>query len=223
MEEHKLTVQAVLDCQFNVWYPQFSQVTFKSKVIQLPETFEEYLSEESVFMPASLKENEEDKAHYSSHSFQLLEKEIDSVFKEFSGKVFVKLNWKAPKDGAWVVSELKCINARQIYQLLKCSDLVKDNLGEAVYEDCIDKIKGKHKLYLILRKWHYLKEWMEFRCYVYNNELVGISQRNCEHCYAEITQHQAIITDRIKEFYNLSLIHICRCRRLLTCRSRWSP
>eukprot|EP00826_Nyctotherus_ovalis_P058108 TRINITY_DN7967_c0_g1_i1.p1 TRINITY_DN7967_c0_g1~~TRINITY_DN7967_c0_g1_i1.p1 ORF type:complete len:154 (+),score=14.53 TRINITY_DN7967_c0_g1_i1:469-930(+) len=22
---------------------------------------------------------------------------------------------------------------------------------------------------------------------------------------------------------NLSLIHICRCRRLLTCRSRWSP
>eukprot|EP00826_Nyctotherus_ovalis_P052230 TRINITY_DN6597_c0_g2_i1.p2 TRINITY_DN6597_c0_g2~~TRINITY_DN6597_c0_g2_i1.p2 ORF type:complete len:111 (+),score=13.27 TRINITY_DN6597_c0_g2_i1:989-1321(+) len=23
--------------------------------------------------------------------------------------------------------------------------------------------------------------------------------------------------------YGLSLIHICRCRRLLTCRSRWSP
>eukprot|EP00826_Nyctotherus_ovalis_P026778 TRINITY_DN20883_c0_g1_i1.p1 TRINITY_DN20883_c0_g1~~TRINITY_DN20883_c0_g1_i1.p1 ORF type:complete len:214 (+),score=21.36 TRINITY_DN20883_c0_g1_i1:103-744(+) len=25
------------------------------------------------------------------------------------------------------------------------------------------------------------------------------------------------------ECLNLSLIHICRCRRLLTCRSRWSP
>ena len=23
--------------------------------------------------------------------------------------------------------------------------------------------------------------------------------------------------------FGLSLIHICRCRRLLTCRSRWSP
>eukprot|EP00826_Nyctotherus_ovalis_P059922 TRINITY_DN8375_c0_g1_i2.p1 TRINITY_DN8375_c0_g1~~TRINITY_DN8375_c0_g1_i2.p1 ORF type:complete len:217 (+),score=35.19 TRINITY_DN8375_c0_g1_i2:98-748(+) len=26
-----------------------------------------------------------------------------------------------------------------------------------------------------------------------------------------------------KTVINLSLIHICRCRRLLTCRSRWSP
>ena len=25
------------------------------------------------------------------------------------------------------------------------------------------------------------------------------------------------------EGMELSLIHICRCRRLLTCRSRWSP
>eukprot|EP00826_Nyctotherus_ovalis_P024524 TRINITY_DN18959_c0_g1_i1.p2 TRINITY_DN18959_c0_g1~~TRINITY_DN18959_c0_g1_i1.p2 ORF type:complete len:148 (+),score=36.41 TRINITY_DN18959_c0_g1_i1:120-563(+) len=27
----------------------------------------------------------------------------------------------------------------------------------------------------------------------------------------------------IRRYLNLSLIHICRCRRLLTCRSRWSP
>eukprot|EP00826_Nyctotherus_ovalis_P034544 TRINITY_DN288_c0_g1_i2.p1 TRINITY_DN288_c0_g1~~TRINITY_DN288_c0_g1_i2.p1 ORF type:complete len:411 (-),score=110.08 TRINITY_DN288_c0_g1_i2:23-1078(-) len=34
-----------------------------------------------------------------------------------------------------------------------------------------------------------------------------------------------IIPDLINTYspYDLSLIHICRCRRLLTCRSRWSP
>eukprot|EP00826_Nyctotherus_ovalis_P011192 TRINITY_DN12921_c0_g1_i12.p2 TRINITY_DN12921_c0_g1~~TRINITY_DN12921_c0_g1_i12.p2 ORF type:complete len:155 (-),score=47.39 TRINITY_DN12921_c0_g1_i12:16-480(-) len=36
------------------------------------------------------------------------------------------------------------------------------------------------------------------------------------------------VNERIKKLkdgsiINLSLIHICRCRRLLTCRSRWSP
>eukprot|EP00826_Nyctotherus_ovalis_P029159 TRINITY_DN22_c0_g1_i2.p1 TRINITY_DN22_c0_g1~~TRINITY_DN22_c0_g1_i2.p1 ORF type:complete len:152 (-),score=37.60 TRINITY_DN22_c0_g1_i2:22-411(-) len=28
---------------------------------------------------------------------------------------------------------------------------------------------------------------------------------------------------QVQEDIELSLIHICRCRRLLTCRSRWSP
>ena len=28
---------------------------------------------------------------------------------------------------------------------------------------------------------------------------------------------------QLEKYFNLSLIHIWRCRRLLTCRSRWSP
>ena len=32
-----------------------------------------------------------------------------------------------------------------------------------------------------------------------------------------------LIAEAAGEALALSLIHICRCRRLLTCRSRWSP
>ena len=42
--------------------------------------------------------------------------------------------------------------------------------------------------------------------------------------------HNKYVVDDLKnkgaifvEELELSLIHICRCRRLLTCRSRWSP
>eukprot|EP00826_Nyctotherus_ovalis_P037587 TRINITY_DN3439_c0_g1_i26.p2 TRINITY_DN3439_c0_g1~~TRINITY_DN3439_c0_g1_i26.p2 ORF type:complete len:191 (+),score=58.68 TRINITY_DN3439_c0_g1_i26:3214-3786(+) len=37
--------------------------------------------------------------------------------------------------------------------------------------------------------------------------------------YTEISNSKAIA----QQVSALSLIHICRCRRLLTCRSRWSP
>ena len=35
--------------------------------------------------------------------------------------------------------------------------------------------------------------------------------------------YQAVLQDGVLGMALLSLIHICRCRRLLTCRSRWSP
>eukprot|EP00826_Nyctotherus_ovalis_P010424 TRINITY_DN12748_c0_g2_i8.p1 TRINITY_DN12748_c0_g2~~TRINITY_DN12748_c0_g2_i8.p1 ORF type:complete len:130 (+),score=3.53 TRINITY_DN12748_c0_g2_i8:149-538(+) len=40
----------------------------------------------------------------------------------------------------------------------------------------------------------------------------------CHRLYTGYMQHLAC-----QWGFGLSLIHICRCRRLLTCRSRWSP
>ena len=39
----------------------------------------------------------------------------------------------------------------------------------------------------------------------------------------ETLSHNPFCGDEIELQLFLSLIHICRCRRLLTCRSRWSP
>eukprot|EP00826_Nyctotherus_ovalis_P000895 TRINITY_DN10075_c0_g1_i2.p1 TRINITY_DN10075_c0_g1~~TRINITY_DN10075_c0_g1_i2.p1 ORF type:complete len:163 (-),score=6.19 TRINITY_DN10075_c0_g1_i2:35-523(-) len=43
---------------------------------------------------------------------------------------------------------------------------------------------------------------------------------NTQSAFKAIEGGKCLTFDSIK---NLSLIHICRCRRLLTCRSRWSP
>ena len=125
MKQYKLTIKDVNSCQFHEWYKDFAHVTFKSRIIPLPEHFMEYLNEESVFMPTSMKR--EDETHYSPHDFSSFEAEVQKALDDFDGKVFVKLNWKAPKDAIWVVPELKCESVTQIYQVLKCSDLVRLN------------------------------------------------------------------------------------------------
>eukprot|EP00826_Nyctotherus_ovalis_P007577 TRINITY_DN11913_c0_g1_i3.p2 TRINITY_DN11913_c0_g1~~TRINITY_DN11913_c0_g1_i3.p2 ORF type:complete len:179 (+),score=51.75 TRINITY_DN11913_c0_g1_i3:553-1089(+) len=48
-------------------------------------------------------------------------------------------------------------------------------------------------------------------------ELNAIAERHAEKSRIESPYKEPTTTP------NLSLIHICRCRRLLTCRSRWSP
>ena len=42
------------------------------------------------------------------------------------------------------------------------------------------------------------------------------------------SDHKDFVQDVLEDFFNiqrkyLSLIHICRCRRIERCRSRWSP
>eukprot|EP00826_Nyctotherus_ovalis_P058963 TRINITY_DN8157_c0_g1_i2.p1 TRINITY_DN8157_c0_g1~~TRINITY_DN8157_c0_g1_i2.p1 ORF type:complete len:168 (-),score=25.96 TRINITY_DN8157_c0_g1_i2:38-541(-) len=54
---------------------------------------------------------------------------------------------------------------------------------------------------------------------------VGSRHLGCRHHHVHPIGRESSIV--CKECYDkelhLSLIHICRCRRLLTCRSRWSP
>eukprot|EP00826_Nyctotherus_ovalis_P032399 TRINITY_DN26105_c0_g1_i2.p2 TRINITY_DN26105_c0_g1~~TRINITY_DN26105_c0_g1_i2.p2 ORF type:complete len:140 (+),score=24.69 TRINITY_DN26105_c0_g1_i2:76-495(+) len=50
--------------------------------------------------------------------------------------------------------------------------------------------------------------------------LVKAAERDFKKDSAEF---KGFITKHKEAVVELSLIHICRCRRLLTCRSRWSP
>lgn len=41
----------IMACQFSAWYPSFSDVAFKSRVIPLPAAFLEFLQQDGVFLP----------------------------------------------------------------------------------------------------------------------------------------------------------------------------
>lgn len=41
----------ILACQFSAWYPNFSDVAFRSKIIPLPSSFLEFLLQDGVFLP----------------------------------------------------------------------------------------------------------------------------------------------------------------------------
>ena len=43
--------KAILNCQIGSWYRGFEQVTYRTRLIELPDTFVEYLLQDGVFLP----------------------------------------------------------------------------------------------------------------------------------------------------------------------------
>ncbi|KAF9980406.1 hypothetical protein BGZ65_005147 [Modicella reniformis] len=143
--------------------------------------------------------------------FPALEREIAQAIEDLGGEVFPKLNWSSPRDASWIATTntLKCHNIADIFLLLKSSDFVAHDLIHA-YEDCSDEASGQKGagvrqrpeiVELVLRKWFDLAPSMEFRCFVRDNQLVGISQRDMTY-YEFLKNIQDELEQKIVDFYD---------------------
>ncbi|KAK3822139.1 MAG: D123-domain-containing protein [Linnemannia gamsii] len=141
--------------------------------------------------------------------FPGLEREIERTIDEFEGAVFPKLNWSSPRDASWIAATntLKCQNVADIFLLLKSSDFIAHDLAHA-YEDCSDapaegvrRVRQRPEtVELVLRKWFDLAPSMEFRCFVRDNKLVAISQRDMTY-YDFLRGIQEELEDTIVDFF----------------------
>ena len=219
--------QHVLNCSFSSWYPNFKRDTFKSRIIQLPVEFINYLNADRIVLPGVEETSySNDLNDYSDEedcnelddqegwdsaevltapSFTDLKQEVDAAIKELGGAVMPKLNWSAPRDAGWITRDgtLCCHSFNDVCLLLKSSDFVSHDLNEA-YEHCEDDTM-KHsdeQFELILRKWEEILPGMEFRCFVKSNVLVGISQRQSSSFYKYLLDDQAHIFESIVEFFD---------------------
>ncbi|KAL0402821.1 UNVERIFIED_CONTAM: Cell division cycle protein [Sesamum radiatum] len=138
-------------CQIQQWYPNFESCSIKTTIHELPESFVQYLLDDSgpFLLPLSITnddalpnrvhkpEEEEDFVAVEGSgdeaeepvpppSFPELEMEIKASIGFLGGAVFPKLNWSAPKDSAWISStgNLKCTSFSEIALLLRSSDSV---------------------------------------------------------------------------------------------------
>ncbi|KAG1749234.1 D123-domain-containing protein [Suillus lakei] len=193
------TPDYLLSFQFSSWYPTFSFVSIRSTIIRpLDQAFKEYLDSDGIFVPegsenvpaeSSLSDqedesdDEEDAAVGQSFSFPDLDERIRQTIKEY-GAVFPKLNFSSPKDASWVLppsSPLKCTSPSDVYIILKSSDFVSHDLSiDAVFEGCQYDPSNppSYQLELVLRKWYPIDRSREFRCFVRDSRLIGISQRD---------------------------------------------
>ncbi|KAF8631805.1 hypothetical protein AX17_005020 [Amanita inopinata Kibby_2008] len=189
----------ILSFQFSSWYPTFSDLSIKSKIIRpLSQNFQYYLDADGIFVPegsdnvpfeSELSDEEESHSEGDIDSgpkftFPELDEEIRKCIKEY-GAVFPKLNFSSPKDASWVLpasSPLKCTSPADVYMLLKSSDFITHDLNaESVFEGCrpsISEMAPPYELELILRKWYPVDSSREFRCFVRENQLLGITQRD---------------------------------------------
>ncbi|XP_021742222.1 cell division cycle protein 123 homolog [Chenopodium quinoa] len=224
-----MKLEEVNCCQIQEWYPKFKSVSLKTVVHELPESFIEYLCEDygPLLLPISVSNEDalpnrihkpEDEEDYqvsegsedeseqppSPPSFPELELKIKESIESLGGAVFPKLNWSSPKDAAWISSTgtLRCTSFCDIALLLKSSDSVVHDLCHP-YDSCSDKTLSRPPLfYLALRKWYpSLRPEMEFRCYVYAQQLIGISQREVTAYYPAVLERKVELKDMIHDFF----------------------
>ncbi|XP_002522614.2 cell division cycle protein 123 homolog [Ricinus communis] len=216
-------------CQIQEWYPKFKSLSIRTITHELPESFVEYLLDDSgpFVLPMSVSNedalpnrvhNPIDEEDYqvsegsgdeaeqpqSPPSFPELELKIKQSIETLGGAVFPKLNWSSPKDSAWISMSgtLRCTSFSEIALLLRSSDSLVHDLCHA-YDSCSDKILSRpSSFFLALRKWYSdLLPEMEFRCFVWGNRLVGISQREVTTCYPILLEKKTDLQLLIEEFF----------------------
>ncbi|TPX43443.1 hypothetical protein SeMB42_g04718 [Synchytrium endobioticum] len=158
-----LTRSDIHQCRFSQWYPLFSSMTMRSKIIPLSTDFVEYLHADGVYLPldqngrpqpAAIYDDNEDLDEHESvdgesdeevdlPSFPHLQATITSSISDLGGAVFPKLNWSAPTDASWIATTgtLKCCNFSDVFLLLKSSDFIVHDLDHA-FDGCIDASSG---------------------------------------------------------------------------------
>ncbi|KAI8061652.1 D123-domain-containing protein [Gongronella butleri] len=182
-------------CAINSWYPHFRDVTFKTTLLPLSQGFIDYLNADGIYLPkegqpqaaATIEELDDDDDDDNDDLSQEPDQtphfpEVDQAIRQAIGDygaAFVKLNWSSPRDAAWIsaTQSLKCTSPFDVYLLLKSSDFINHDLHHA-FDACIDEPVADTTYTLALRKWHDLQPSLEFRVFVKQREIIGITQRD---------------------------------------------
>ncbi|XP_058795477.1 cell division cycle protein 123 homolog [Phymastichus coffea] len=208
-----------VDYSFCQWYPLFSKNVLEAVMLPLPQDVCKYLEHDAFLLPleainkgnscnsewsdgSAIKDEEEEDSE-EQPTFPEFSKQVQQVIEKF-GSVFLKLNWSTPADATWVAAtkSLKCNALEDVYLLLKSSDRISQDLS------MLRSINDKHcQIYpcLVLKKWRDIDPCTEFRCFVVNKELVGISQRDVSQYYKHIENDKYNIQKDIKSMFTESI------------------
>jgi hypothetical protein len=137
-----------------------------------------------------------------------LNKLIKEAIEDLGGSCFVKLNWSAPKDAAWIAfgNSLECKTPQDIYLLLKSSDFIMHDLLYA-YNDCYDKEESQNRnqmqFHLVIREWvgNFINPALEFRCFVKGKKMIAICQRDVRNYYPSLLTEKDNLLQKIVDFF----------------------
>lgn len=210
-----MKVNEKIACSFQNWYPLLKDCSFKCICIPVPEEVLNYLKEDLVTIPleAEMKKPKsenidditytdwdsegEDDDEVKPPSFPDFSAKLKNAMEVLGGSAFVKMNWSAPTDAAWVATNncLKCNNLQDVYLLLKCSDKISHDVSS----------NSSEKFYIVLKKWEDIHPGSEFRCFVSDGHLIAITQRDKSEFHRHILTSKFDIVRDIKDFFNCKL------------------
>ncbi|XP_054911543.1 cell division cycle protein 123 homolog isoform X1 [Poeciliopsis prolifica] len=218
--------EQVVHCQFSVWYPIFKKHTIKSLILPLPQNVIDYLLDDGTLVVSGSDHNSQPIQTNNSESdadedVQWSDDETTAIatapeFPEFAstvleainalgGCVFPKLNWSAPRDANWIAlnSSLECRSLSDVFLLFKSSDFITHDLTQPFLQ-CSDQDSPDPVINyeLVLRKWAELIPGGEFRCFVKENKLIAVSQRDYTQYYQHILKQEQHISQAIQDFFS---------------------
>ncbi|KAM8974818.1 translation initiation factor eIF2 assembly protein [Pelodytes ibericus] len=214
--------EQVLNCKFSEWYPKFKKFTIRSIIIPLPENVKDYLLDDGTLVVSGRDESptcsqtdlnsndeevqwsdDENTTTLTAPEFPEFSIKVQEGINSLGGSVFPKLNWSSPRDAYWIAmnSSLKCKTLSDIFLLFKSSDFVTHDFTQPFIHCTDDSPDPIVKYELVLRKWCELIPGAEFRCFVKENKLIGISQRDYTQYYEHIYKQKADIRRAIQYFF----------------------
>uniref|UniRef100_A0A8C7DF44 Translation initiation factor eIF2 assembly protein n=1 Tax=Oncorhynchus kisutch TaxID=8019 RepID=A0A8C7DF44_ONCKI len=206
--------EQVVNCQFSVWYPIFKKHTIKSLILPLPQNVIDYLLDDGTLVVSGGDNNNQQNQTNNSDSeeedvqapeFPEFNSKVLEAINTLGGCVFPKLNWSAPRDANWIAlnSSLQCQSLSDIFLLFKSSDFITHDLTQPfLHSSDEDSPNPAINYELVLRKWSELLPGGEFRCFIKENKLIGISQRDYTQYYHHISKQEAQICHSIQEFFS---------------------
>ena len=147
---------------------------------------------------------ESDSSHdrvYPLKHFPEFHKRIKDTLEELSS-VAPKLNWSAPRDATWILpnNTMRCREANEIYLLLSASNYIMHDLQHA-FDEVVDREANTNRpeYELVLRQWFNVNPALEFRVFVEDGKIIGVSQRDLNY-YDYLKHSEETFKDVINEF-----------------------
>lgn len=203
-------------CSITTWYEAHKALTFKTVIIPLPALFIDWLGSDGPCMlprtkrgaratartrmdddDCELSDAEDDGA---APHFPVLEGDVDAAVAAVGGAAFVKLNWSAPQDAAWL-GPLKCESAGDVFALLAASSLVKQDVARAA------------TVVLAVRRFAAVEASREFRCFWLDGQLVAACQRHVDTVFRDLADEVVLseVRSRLRAFFDRSLSLPAHC------------
>ncbi|EFA82851.1 cell division cycle protein 123 [Heterostelium album PN500] len=134
---------------------------------------------------------------------------IDEAIKKLGGECVPKLNWSSPKDATFmnIHASLRCSSSSDILLLLKSSDFINHDLAQ--FDNDIKDLQPDDitPLTLVLRRWANVNIALEFRCFIKDNQLIAISQRDTSAFFDFLPAKKELIQSKIKSFAEQHIIN----------------
>ncbi|XP_032673362.1 cell division cycle protein 123 homolog [Odontomachus brunneus] len=201
-------------CSFCCWYPIFKEDSLKATIVYVTNDVLKYLQHDKFVLPLETIQSlpkssqwsdglpvtsEGEEADYQP-TFPKFSQEIQDVLDEYKA-VFVKSNWSSPMDATWITptKTLKCKTLEEVYLLLKSSDRIAKDLNTA--RSLRESQESPLSFCLVLKQWQDIDPCTEFRCFVMDNELIAISQRDISQYHKSYESEKYSIQTDIESFF----------------------